>query len=72
MISWTGGRSSCLHILINHIPIRLLSIGKHASRLVPTVAEKLMDRLTNAEKSEILGDMAAGWFFENSMFPGRT
>ncbi|UMM14441.1 hypothetical protein L5515_002247 [Caenorhabditis briggsae] len=71
MISWTTGHSACLHILLHKIPIRLLSIGKHAKRIVPTVAEKIMDRLTNSEKSEMMADTSADWIFENSLFPGR-
>uniref|UniRef100_A0A1I7T734 SCAPER_N domain-containing protein n=1 Tax=Caenorhabditis tropicalis TaxID=1561998 RepID=A0A1I7T734_9PELO len=71
MISWTTGQSSCLNILLQKIPIRLLSIGKHSSRIIPTVTA-IMDRLTNSEKSEMLGDTSADWFFENSMFPDRV
>ncbi|EGT42879.1 hypothetical protein CAEBREN_04119 [Caenorhabditis brenneri] len=71
MISWTSGQASCLNILLQRIPNRLLAIGKHSSRIVPTVT-KIMDRLTNSEKSEMLGDTSADWFFQNSLFPGRV
>ncbi|EFP02744.1 hypothetical protein CRE_28240 [Caenorhabditis remanei] len=72
MVSWTTGNSSCLHILLHKIPIRLLAIGKHSKRIVPTVTDKIMDRLTNSEKSQMFGDMSSDWFFENSLFPGRS
>ncbi|CAI2298899.1 unnamed protein product [Caenorhabditis sp. 36 PRJEB53466] len=69
LISWTSGSSSCLETLKN-VPVRLLAIGKHADRLVPAV-RRILDRLTNSEKSESLGDISADLFAENFIFPGR-
>uniref|UniRef100_A0A8R1HSB2 S phase cyclin A-associated protein in the endoplasmic reticulum N-terminal domain-containing protein n=1 Tax=Caenorhabditis japonica TaxID=281687 RepID=A0A8R1HSB2_CAEJA len=67
-ISWTG-RSSCLQIL-EDVPIRLLAIGKHADRLVPTV-QRILERFTNSERAELLGNISADFFFDSKLFPGR-